>query len=225
MDVINLLSKQDGLPDGDDRPGLTGQEHFANGHRIRDYFGFIRDVMKGYDVMTFGETVMVDVETTAAYVNPEDGFFNMAISFEHVSLDRGEEILNPIPLDRHAFKRNLSDWQTKFAGRGWNCLYLTNHDQSRQVSRFGDDQLFWNESAKMLATLLHTLQGTPFIMQGEELGMTNIAFDSIQEYRDVATHNHYKDRLAKGEDPREILMQIQECSRDNSRTPIQWDTT
>jgi oligo-1,6-glucosidase len=225
MDVINLISKQDGLPDGDDQPGLTGQEHFANGPRIKEYLGLIRDAMEGYDLMTIGETVMVDVETVAEYVNPEDGFFNLAISFEHVSLDRGEGPLDPIPFDPYALKTNLSDWQRKLAGRGWNCLYLTNHDQPRQVSRFGDGGHFWNESAKMLATLLHTLQGTPFIMQGEEIGMTNVAFKTIEDYRDVATHNYYKDRLADGENPDQILQRINECSRDNSRTPMQWDAT
>jgi oligo-1,6-glucosidase len=222
MDVINLISKTPGLPDGRDFSGLTGHEQFANGPRLSEYMGFIKDSMKGHDVMTVGETILADLETIAAYVDPDEGSMDMAINFEQVSLDRGQGSFDPIPLDLKAFKESFASWQRRLDGRGWNCLYLSNHDQPRQVSRFGDDGRYRVESAKMLATLLHTLQGTPFIMQGEEIGMTNTAFGGIDEYRDLATLNYYRERLTAGEAPAEILARIHICSRDNARTPVQW---
>ncbi|TVR62773.1 MAG: alpha-glucosidase [Spirochaetaceae bacterium] len=222
MDVINLLSKAPGLPDGTDFSSLTGHDQFANGPRISEYMRFVKDSMSGYDVMTVGETTLADLETIAGYVNPEHGTVDMAINFEQVSLDRGQGVFDPIPLDLRAFKESFASWQRRLDGRGWNCLYLSNHDQPRQVSRFGEDGPNRSISAKTLATLLHTLQGTPFIMQGEEIGMTNVAFGGIDEYRDVATLNYYRERVAAGEDPAAILPRIHACSRDNARTPVQW---
>ena len=223
MDVINLISKRQGLPDGTDGRDLAGHEHFANGPRLPEYLGYVKGAMAGFDAMTVGETIMADLDTIAGYVDRESGYLDMAINFEHVSLDRGNGSFDPIPLDHARFKATLSAWQRKLDGRGWNCLYLSNHDQPRQVSRFGDDGRHWRESATMLATLLHTLQGTPFIMQGEELGMTNVAFDSIDEYRDIATLNYYRERLQAGDQHEEILRRVHVCSRDNARTPMQWD--
>ena len=223
MDVINLLSKVPGLPDGTHFGSLTGHEQSANGPRISEYMGFVKDSMKGYDVMTVGETTLADLETIAGYVDPDRGTVDMAINFEQVSLDRGHGVFDPVPLDLRAFKESFASWQRRLDGRGWNCLYLSNHDQPRQVSRFGEDGPNRSVSAKTLATLLHTLQGTPFIMQGEEIGMTNVAFAGIDEYRDVATLNYYRERVAAGEDPGEILPRIHTCSRDNARTPVQWN--
>lgn len=225
MDVINLISKVDGLPDGRDPEGLTGHEFFANGPRLGEYFGFIKESLTGYDAVSVGETVLADLETVAGYVDEKNGFLNMAINFEHVSLDRDRGSFDPIELDPRRLKENLAAWQRRLDGRGWNCLYLSNHDQPRQVSRFGDDRRYHQESAKMLATLLHTLQGTPFIMQGEEIGMTNVAFESIEEYRDISTLNYYRERVDSGEDPAAIMQRIHVCSRDNARTPMQWDTS
>ncbi len=225
MDVINLISKVEGLPDGEDPEGLTGHEYFADGPRISEYFGFIKESLEGYDAMTVGETVLADLATVAEYVDAEKGFLNMAINFEHVSLDRGIDSFDSIGLDPLLLKQNLASWQKRLDGRGWNCLYMSNHDQPRQVSRFGNDGSLHRESATMLATVLHTLQGTPFIMQGEEIGMTNVAFKTIAEYRDISSLNYYRERRDAGEDPEEILKRIRECSRDNARTPVQWDSS
>lgn len=225
MDVINLVSKVDGLPDGADPEGLLGHEYFANGPRIGEYLGFVKESLEGYDAMTVGETILADLETVAGYVDEENGFLDMAINFEHVSLDRGIDSFDPIRLEPRRLKANLSAWQTRLDGRGWNCLYLSNHDQPRQVSRFGNDRRYHFESASMLATMLHTLQGTPFIMQGEEIGMTNVAFDTIEDYRDISSLNYYRERTEAGENPATVLRRIQECSRDNARTPVQWDTS
>lgn len=225
MDVINLISKVDALPDGTDPNSLTGHEYFANGPRINEYLGFIKESLAGHDAMTVGETVLADLETVARYVDEENGFLNMAINFEHVSLDRGSDSFDPVGLDPLRLKQNLARWQNRLDGRGWNCLYLSNHDQPRQVSRFGNDGPFHRESATMLATMLHTLQGTPFIMQGEEIGMTNVAFGSIEEYRDISSLNYYRERTAEGDNPEAVLKRIQECGRDNARTPVQWDSS
>ena len=223
MDVINLISKHPDLPDGNDDSNILGHEYFANGPRICEYLGFVKESLRDRDVMTVGETVIADLDTVAEYVDKENGSMNMAINFEHVTLDRGIDSFDPVPLDLKTLKRCFSRWQTKLDGRGWNCLYMSNHDQPRQVSRFGNDMDYHRESATMLATMLHTMQGTPFIMQGEEIGMTNVDYPSIKNYRDVATLNYYRERLAAGDPPKSILQRIRQCSRDNARTPMQWN--
>jgi oligo-1,6-glucosidase len=223
MDVINLISKRPGLPDGTDSSDLLGHEHFANGPRIHEYLRFVQESLGDGDVMTVGETVIADLDTVAGYVDEKEGSFNMAINFEHVTLDRDKGSFDPIPLDLQALKGCFSRWQKKLDGRGWNCLYLSNHDQPRQVSRFGEDANYHRESATMLATLLHSMQGTPFIMQGEEIGMTNVDFPSIGDYRDIATLNYYREQLIAGENPESILERVRQCSRDNARTPMQWN--
>ena len=225
MDVINLISKRPGLPDGTDPENIRGHENFANGPRIDEYLAWVQESISGYDAMTVGETVIADLDTVARYVDEEQGFLNMAINFEHVSVDRRLGPFDAIPLNIRKLKSCLSSWQTRLDGRGWNCLYMSNHDQPRQVSRFGNDSLFHRESATLLATLLHTLQGTPFIMQGEELGMTNIAFPSIDDYRDVATLNYFRQQTGAGESPSTVLQRIHRCSRDNARTPMQWNNS
>jgi oligo-1,6-glucosidase len=226
MDVVNLISKRDGLPDGREPGTPTGHEHFANGPRIRDYLRHIAESMEGYDVMTVGESIIANLETVAEYVDAERGFFNMAISFDHITLDHGPRgRYDSVPLDPAKLKASLAKWQEGLQERGWNCLYLSNHDHPRQVSRFGDDGRFRRESATMLATLLHTLRGTPFVMQGEEIGMTNVAFSSIDEYDDIECRNYYEEALAAGIDPRTVLERIHRQSRDNARTPMQWDAT
>ncbi len=226
MDVVNLISKRDGLPDGREPGKPTGHEHFANGPRIRNYLRHIADSMEGYDVMTVGESIIADLETVAKYVDAERGFFDMAISFEHITLDHGPRgRYDSVPLDPARLKASLAKWQEGLQERGWNCLYLSNHDQPRQVSRFGDDRRYWRESATMLATLLHTLRGTPFVMQGEEIGMTNVAFSSIDEYDDIECRNYYEEAVSAGSDPQQALERVHRQSRDNARTPMQWTAT
>ncbi len=222
MDVINLISKTPGLPDGTDPHNIRGHEYFANGPKIDEYLSWVQKSLEGYNAMTVGETVCADLDTVSRYVDEETGFLNMAINFEHVSIDRNLGPFDEIPLEIPRLKRCLSSWQEKLDGRGWNCLYMSNHDQPRQVSRYGRDDKYHRESATLLATLLHTLQGTPFIMQGEELGMTNVSFASIEEYRDVATLNYYRESIQNGDAPEDVLKRVNRCSRDNARTPMQW---
>lgn len=151
----------------------------------------------------------------------------MVFQFEHIGLDQieGKEKLDLKKLELLDLKKVLSKWQTELEGLGWNSLFWNNHDLPRIVSRWGNDEEYRVESAKMLATLLHGMKGTPYIYQGEELGMTNIRFEDINEYNDIESFNMYKDRLSKGYTHDEIMESIYAKGRDNSRTPMQWDST
>jgi len=228
MDVINLLSKPEGLPDGDD-PGaiVRGADRFVNGPRIHDYLGTMYDeVLAGTDAMTVGEMVDLTVAEAREYLAPEGDGMSMAFNFDHMRLDfdeadgrwsDGEWTLPEL-------KATISHWQYGLAERGWNSLYLNNHDQPRQVSRFGDDEVYRVESATLLATLTHTLRGTPFVYQGEEIGMTNYPFESMTEVRDVDTLKNVEAARTRGEfdDDEEVLELVRRRSRDNARTPMQW---
>ncbi|NCU17514.1 glycoside hydrolase family 13 protein [Pallidibacillus pasinlerensis] len=228
MDVINFISKVPGLPDGKIKPGETyasGSKFYRNGPRIHEYLQEMHEqVLSKYDVMTVGEMPGVDVEEAKKYTNPERKELNMVFTFEHMSLDSGpygKWDLKPLMLTD--LKENLTKWQKGLNGIGWNSLYWNNHDQPRIVSRFGDDGKYRVESAKMLATCLHMLQGTPYIYQGEEIGMTNIRFDSIEDYRDIETLNLYREKVIVGnEEPEQVMESIYAKSRDNARTPLQW---
>lgn len=230
MDVINFISKTADFPDGETNGGLYGDfgPFCINGPRIHEFLHEMnREALAPYDVMTVGEMPGATPEQAALYTGFDREELNMIFQFEHVGLDGGEYgkwSLNRVPL--RALKETLSKWQTELDGRGWNSLYWNNHDQPRVVSRFGDDStpLFREKSAKMLATLLHMLQGTPYIYQGEELGMTNVAFPSIDDYRDIETLNAYREFTGRrGVAPDEMLAYIHKNSRDNARTPMQWD--
>ena len=228
MDVINFISKVPGLPDGKIKPGETyasGSKFYRNGPRIHEYLQEMHEqVLSKYDVMTVGEMPGVDVEEAKKYTNPERKELNMVFTFEHMGLDSGPDgkwDLKPLMLTD--LKENLTKWQKGLNGIGWNSLYWNNHDQPRIVSRFGDDGKYRVESAKMLATCLHMLQGTPYIYQGEEIGMTNIRFDSIEDYRDIETLNLYREKVIVGnEEPEQVMESIYAKSRDNARTPLQW---
>jgi oligo-1,6-glucosidase len=175
--------------------------------------------------MTVGETPGVTLEEARNYTDPARGELNMVFQFEHMGVDHGPGGKWDIrPWSLTELKRILNKWQLGLRGAGWNSLYLNNHDQPRMVSRFGDEGKYRKESAKMLATLLHTMQGTPYIYQGEEIGMTNVRFPSIDDYRDIETLNMYREKvLQQGEDPRKVLEAIHYMGRDNARTPMQWD--
>lgn len=228
MDVINFISKAPGLPDGKVMPGeiyASSSQYYRNGPRIHEFLQEMHEqVLSKYDVMTVGEMPSVDVEEAKKYTNPERKELNMVFTFEHMSLDSGpygKWDLKPLRLID--LKKNLTKWQNGLNGIGWNSLYWNNHDQPRIVSRFGDDKEYRVESAKMLATCLHMLQGTPYIYQGEEIGMTNICFDSIEDYRDIETLNFYREKVIEGnEDPEQVMESIYAKSRDNARTPFQW---
>lgn len=226
MDVINCISKTEGLPDVGDEPYAWGGEHFIDGPRVHEFLQEMnREVLRKYDVMTVGETPGVSIEEARKYTDPARGELNMVFQFEHVGLDAGPGGKFDVkPWDFLELKRTLNKWQTGMQGVGWNSLYMSNHDQPRMVSRFGDDGKYRKESAKMLATLLHTMQGTPYIYQGEELGMTNVKFPSIDDYRDIETLNMYREKVVEqGEDPGKVLEAIHYIGRDNARTPMQWD--
>lgn len=226
MDVINLISKAPQMPSVGDGNGYHfGGEHFMNGPRVHEYLQEMnREVLSKYDIMTVGETIGVTPEEAALYVGEDRNELNMVFHFELMDVDSGEHGKWDVkPWALRDIKRIIAKWQTGLEGKGWNSLYLNNHDQPRMLSRFGDDTVYHKESAKMLATLLHTLQGTPYIYQGEELGMTNVKFASIDDYRDIETLNMYNEYLAAGQDVATIMNAIYVKGRDNGRTPMQWD--
>ncbi|WP_303657505.1 glycoside hydrolase family 13 protein [Halorussus limi] len=225
MDVIDLVSKADGLPDGDPDSGWTGAEHFMTGPRAHEYISEMYDeVLDGRDVMTVGEMPGATVEEAQQYLGPDGDGLNMVFHFEHVSLDYGEsgDRWSVGELDLAEFKRVLTKWQNGLRGEGWNSVYLGNHDWPRIVSRFGDDGLYRIESAKMLATLLFTLRGTPYVYQGDEIGMTNFPFERESQVQDVSARNFVERKKRAGWPMDEILEVVSYRSRDNARTPMQW---
>jgi oligo-1,6-glucosidase len=156
--------------------------------------------------------------------DPERRELDMVFQFEHVGIDHGADKFHPVPLDLVALKANLARWQDGLAERGWNSLYLGNHDQPRLVSRFGDDGAHRYESATLWATLLHLQRGTPYIYQGDEIGMTNVPFAGIEDFRDVESLNYYAEAVGeRGEDAETVLAGLRAQSRDNARTPVQWN--
>jgi oligo-1,6-glucosidase len=229
MDVINMISKTPGLPDGEPQEGkkyVSGSKYFMNGPRVHEFLQEMnREVLSKYDIMTVGETPGVTPREGILYTDPSRHELNMVFQFEHVDLDSGPGGKWDIrPWSLADLKKTMTKWQKELEGKGWNSLYLNNHDQPRAVSRFGDDGKYRVESAKMLATFLHMMQGTPYIYQGEEIGMTNVRFPSIEDYRDIETLNMYKERVEEyGEDPQEVMEKIYYKGRDNARTPMQWD--
>ena len=225
MDVANLYSKVPGLPDGIPRKGRIGAENYQNGPRIHEFFHEMnREVLSKYDIMTVGEMSDVPLEEALKYAGKDRHELNMVFQFEYDDLDTvdGERwAYRKVPLPE--LKAVLSKWQVAMNGKAWNSLYWTNHDQPRTVSRRGNDQEYRKESQKLLYTMLMTMQGTPYIYQGEEIGMTNVSFDSIDDYDDVEIHNCWKERVVKGgEDPEKLLDGIRYRARDNARTPMQW---
>ncbi len=230
MDVINMISKTEGLPD-DDKDGklYAGLERLVmNGPRVHEYLQEMhREVLSRYDIMTVGETPSATVEDARKYTGGSRNELNMVFQFEHMYLDHGKYgKWSDSRVELPRLKEVLSKWQTALYNCGWNSLYWNNHDQPRIVSRFGDDSTpFYREkSAKMLATCLHMMQGTPYIYQGEELGMTNVAFENLEDYRDIQTLNAYEEMVGKqGLAPQLMMKYIHRNSRDNGRTPMQWD--
>jgi oligo-1,6-glucosidase len=229
MDVINFISKVPGLPDAELPEGkkyAPGGEYFINGPRMHEFLQEMnRETVAQYDAMTVGEMPGASVEDAKLYTDENRHEVNMVFTFEHVDLDSGpggKWDLKPLKLTD--LRDNITKWQKGLEEVGWNSLYLNNHDQPRMVSRFGNDQEYRVESAKMLATFLHTLKGTPYIYQGEELGMTNVRFESIEDYKDIETLNMYHEKVVEnGEDPQKVMESIYVKGRDNARTPIQWD--
>ena len=224
MDVINLISKTSGLPDGDPDGGLTGAEHFFNGPNVHEYVSeMVNEAIPNRDVLTVGETPGASIEDAQEFVGPDGDGLSMVFQFEHVGVDHDGNKWEAGDWSLVEFKEIIAKWQNGLADDGWNSIYLNNHDQPRMVSRFGDDE-YRRESAKLLGTLTHTLQGTPFIYQGEEIGMTNTPFESRDELRDVEAINFVEDAIESGEATcyEDVRDAIEYISRDNARTPMQW---
>ena len=214
MDVIDLIAK---VPD----EMITG-----NGPKLHEYLQEMnKAALEGKDLLTVGETWGATPDVAKLYSNPGRKELSMVFQFEHIGLDQieGKEKWDVKSLELLDLKKVLSKWQTELEGQGWNSLFWNNHDLPRIVSRWGNDKEYRIESAKMLATLLHGMKGTPYIYQGEELGMTNVRFDDINDYNDIESLNMYKDRLSKGYSHNEIMESIYAKGRDNARTPMQWD--
>lgn len=227
MDVINLISKDQRLPDGlcseDDQYGI-GNPYYINGPKVHDYLREMNQrVLVKYDIMTVGETAEMTPEIAREYVNSDRQELNMVFGFEHMGLDHGVSKWEKKAWSLPKLKKINQKWYEALKEKGWNTFFLNNHDQPRAISRFGDDKKFRIPSAKMLATLLLTLPGTPFIYQGEEIGMTNIELNDIKEYRDIETLNWYQEKQAGGVPQKKIMEALYQTSRDNARTPMQWD--
>ena len=216
LDVIDQIAKEPDL------------EITANGPMLHAFIREMsRETFQKGDLITVGEAWGADVERAKLYSHPNGSEFSMVFQFEHIGLDQqeGKEKWDLAPLPLVKLKKVLAKWQTELHGKGWNSLFWNNHDLPRIVSRWGNDGKYRAESAKMLAALLHGMQGTPYIYQGEELGMTNVQFEDISHYRDIETLNMYKERLEKGYEKEDIMASIYARSRDNARTPMQWDDT
>ncbi|MFK7694379.1 alpha-glucosidase [Paenibacillus sp. HJGM_3] len=213
LDAIALLAKPASYPNADNPEDIR---YLTNNPGVHEYLQEMNErVFRHYDVMTVGEV---------AFVDPEEGL-------KYVSEDRNElqslfhfEIADEMPSwDMLRYKCIQRKWHNAFYGKGWNSHFLNNHDHTRQVSRYGNDREYRLQSAKLLATLIHTLPGTPYIYQGEEIGMTGVRFDRIEDYHDIAMKNRYEELAGKGNDPERVLDMLRPLSRDNSRTPMQWD--
>ena len=229
LDVINLISKDQRFPndDGSDTRFVPdGRRFYTDGPRIHEFLKEMnREAFGGGELITVGEMSSTSLDNCIRYSNPDEKELSMAFSFHHLKVDypNGEKWAKA-PFNFVELKKILSKWQIgMYEGNGWNATFWNNHDQPRALSRFGNDKEYHRESAKMLATVLHGLQGTPYIYQGEEFGMTNPYFDNISKYRDVESTNNYKILLDKGYSEKEAIEILMQKSRDNSRTPVQWN--
>jgi oligo-1,6-glucosidase len=187
-----------------------------------------REVFAGRDahVLTVGEMPGVTIEDGAKFTDPARRELDMVFQFQHVSLDIGTNKFDPVRLELPKLKASMAAWQTGLNERGWNSLYFGNHDQPRSVSRFGDDSPAHRvASAKTLATVLHLHRGTPFVYQGDELGMANSPFTVISDYRDIEALRFYAEATERGDDLAALLLAMAKMSRDQARTPVQWDAS
>lgn len=231
MDVISMISKDPSFPDGPVEDGLYGSlaPYVCNGPHVHEYLQEMnRRVLSHYDLLTVGEAAGVTIEEAQKYANNDGTELGMVFQFEHVELVKGPigKWSDQKPKLRD-FRRVMNKWQYELEGKAWNSLFLDNHDQPRVVSRFANDsEQYRVVSAKMIATCLHMLKGTPYVYQGEELGMTNAYFDKLEDYRDIesinAFHQYVDNGLVKAED---MMRYLKEISRDNARTPMQWDAS
>jgi alpha-glucosidase len=224
VDAISHIKKISGLPDlpnPDHLPFVSSGAGHMNREGIHDLLQELKqETFDRYDIMTVGEASGVSVDQAEMWVGEEQGKFNMIFQFEHLAL-WNKSVTGG--LDVLQLKSALSRWQKGLEGRGWNALFIENHDQPRSVSTWGNDGEYWKASAKSLATMYFLMQGTPFIYQGQEIGMTNVRFDSMDDYDDVAMKNLYRLETDAGKSHEEVMEVIWKNGRDNSRTPMQWD--
>ncbi|MCM3357282.1 alpha-glucosidase [Psychrobacillus sp. MER TA 171] len=226
VDAISHIKKREGFPD---MPNPDGQQFVSsfdmhtNQPGIQTFLSELKEeTFSKYDIMTVGEANGVGIEEADEWVGESNGKFSMIFQFEHLGLwnkDANKSV------DVIGLKKTLTKWQKGLHERGWNALFLENHDQTRSVSSWGNDQEYWNESAKMLGACYFLMQGTPFIYQGQEIGMTNVQLPSIDDYDDIGMRNFYEIEIAKGRPHLEVMETIWTSGRDNSRTPMQWDNT
>ena len=226
VDAISHIKKEDGLKDMPNPKKLEYVPSFDKHMNVEGIQKYLKELKENtfdkYDIITVGEANGVNINEAPQWVGEKDGKFNMIFQFEHLDLwdvDREEQSTVK------KLKEVLSKWQEGLEGVGWNALFIENHDIQRVVSTLGDDKNFWEESSKALALIYFMQKGTPFIYQGKEIGMTNVKFEDIQDYNDIKTINIYKEKIKKGIPKEEALKYVWETSRDNSRTPMQWDTT
>ncbi|MGY4860130.1 glycoside hydrolase family 13 protein [Cryobacterium sp. AP23] len=226
MDVINFIAKQVELVSG---PAASTGGGSPMGAQIHDYLQEMhRAVFAGRtgQHLTVGEMPGVSIDDAVLFTDAARAEVDMIFQFEHVSLDQGTHKFDPLPRSLVPLKHSLARWQDGLAETGWNSLYLNNHDQPRLVSRFGNDTGFRYESATLWALVLHLHRGTPYIYQGEEIGMTNVRFESIEHYRDIESLNHYREAVEQfDQSPASVLAGVHAMGRDNARTPMQWDGT
>ncbi|MFI7547077.1 alpha-glucosidase [Actinoplanes sp. NPDC049599] len=233
MDVINYISKDTTLPDGRVQPGVAygdGSASYMNGPRIHEFLHEMHErVFAGreQELLTVGEMPGVTIDEAKLFTDPARGEVDMVFQFDHVWVDRGEDPWLLYPLRLTALKAILGRWQAGLADAGWNSLYWNNHDQPRVVSRFGDDSPQYRvRSAQMLGAVLHLHRGTPYVYQGEELGMTNAPFGSIADFRDIEALGQYVQAVdQEGRSPEDVLTVLRARGRDNARTPMQWDAS
>lgn len=222
FDVVNLISKPEVMED--DFEG-DGRRFYSDGPHIHEYLKELAGDTGITDMVTVGEMSSTSLESCVRYSNPDEKELSMCFNFHHLKVDYRDgdkwKLMEP---DRAALIALFEKWQLGMqAGGAWNALFWCNHDQPRIVSRMGDEKKYWKESSKMLAAMIHLMRGTPYIYQGEEIGMTNPHFDDISKYRDVESHNYYRILLERGETQEDALKVLAARSRDNSRTPMQWD--
>ncbi|MET1247395.1 MULTISPECIES: glycoside hydrolase family 13 protein [Sporolactobacillus] len=227
MDVISLISKRQDWPDAPNDAVYTKSYYIgaSNGPRVHEFLHEMNQkVLSQYNVMTVGETANTNSDQAILYTDPKREELNMVFHFDHMHLDYGPYgKFSDVRFKMSDLRDVMTEWQSKLEGRGWNSLYWSNHDQPRAVTRFGNDTKYRVESAKMLGTLLHMMKGTPYIYQGEELGMRNVRFDSLDRYKDIETIGVKNDFEAKGLPESYIQKSIFLKSRDNARTPMPWN--
>jgi trehalose-6-phosphate hydrolase len=224
FDVINLISKPDVLEN--DYEG-DGRRFYTDGKRVHQY---LKELVKDTgieDLITVGEMSSTTIDNCVRYSNPAEKELSMVFSFHHLKVDyKNGNKWELMPYDKSALKTLFKEWQEQMSENGgWNAVFWTNHDQPRTISRFGNEDKYWKESGKLFAGIIHLMRGTPYIYQGEEIGMLNTHFTDINQYKDVESLNYYKILLTQGKTKEEALHIINERSRDNCRTPMQWDSS